>query len=414
MSAATPSSRNSCQSASHAITSASDPIRKPYRTRANSPEANAATAVSPKIQTLLSGASSLPPIQSRKTNIASGSRMRPKTTNADCQLVGFAVASAPIIPSAVEEGDGHGEQEEDDPVTPRILREPRLATEEDEHAGCEQDPAERADGAAVVSGKSTAENVHDGDRIRSVRRSAGAHGEPELAQLRLVDRRRRAGERVGAGGGLRERDHVADRVGAGEPLDDAVEAVGDAAVRRRAVAKRLEQEAEALARPPRRRSRAPRGPAAGARGRRYGSSRRRAPGRSRPRRRRAPGRRPGRSGSSSPAGEVNGWWSGSQRLSSSFHSNSGQSTIQQNSLRVGGRSARSARRGRAQLGEHRVGDRAARRRRPAAGRPPRRRGARSAPRAPRRRGTSRSASASPRPRGTPRRAPWRRAPAPAR
>ena len=50
---------------------------------------------------------------------------------------------------------------------------------------------------------------------------------------------------VGARGGLREGDHVADRVGAGEPLDDAVEPVGDAAVRRRAVAQRLEQEAEA-------------------------------------------------------------------------------------------------------------------------------------------------------------------------
>ena len=69
--------------------------------------------------------------------------------------------------------------------------------------------------------------------------------EAELAQLQLVDRRRRAGQRVGAGGGLREGDHVADRVGAGEPLDDPVEPVGDAAVRRGAVAERLEQEAEA-------------------------------------------------------------------------------------------------------------------------------------------------------------------------
>ena len=50
---------------------------------------------------------------------------------------------------------------------------------------------------------------------------------------------------VGAGGRLREGDHVADRVGAGQPLDDPVEPVGDAAVRRRAVAQRLEQEAEA-------------------------------------------------------------------------------------------------------------------------------------------------------------------------
>ena len=61
----------------------------------------------------------------------------------------------------------------------------------------------------------------------------------------LVDRGRRAGQQVEARGGLGEGDHVADRVGAGEPLDDAVDAVGDAAVRRRAVAQRLEQEAEA-------------------------------------------------------------------------------------------------------------------------------------------------------------------------
>ena len=67
----------------------------------------------------------------------------------------------------------------------------------------------------------------------------------ELAQLHLVDRGRRAGQRVEAGGGLREGDHVADRLRAGEPLDDAVDPVGDAAVRRRPVAQRLEQEAEA-------------------------------------------------------------------------------------------------------------------------------------------------------------------------
>ena len=67
----------------------------------------------------------------------------------------------------------------------------------------------------------------------------------ELAQLQLVDRGRGAGQQVEAGGGLREGDHVADRLGAGEPLDDTVDAVGDAAVRRRPVAQRLEQEAEA-------------------------------------------------------------------------------------------------------------------------------------------------------------------------
>ncbi len=43
---------------------------------------------------------------------------------------------------------------------------------------------------------------------------------------------------------------------------------------------------------------------------------------------RAPGRRRDSSGSISPAGDVKGWWWGSQRPSSSFHSTSGQSTIQ--------------------------------------------------------------------------------------
>src|SRR4051794_2736850 len=83
------------------------------------------------------------------------------------------------------------------------------------------------------------------------RRSVAAGGalcpklEADLAQLPVVDRGWRAGQGVSAGGGLREGDHVADRVGACQPLHDAVEAVGDPAVRRRSVAERLEQEAEA-------------------------------------------------------------------------------------------------------------------------------------------------------------------------
>ena len=43
-------------------------------------------------------------------------------------------------------------------------------------------------------------------------------------------------------------DHVADRLGARHQRDDAVEAEGDAAVRRRAVLQRVEQEAELLPR----------------------------------------------------------------------------------------------------------------------------------------------------------------------
>ena len=97
-------------------------------------------------------------------------------------------------------------------------------------------------------GRAAAEQRRGSGPQKLILRPAGslrAQLQADLAQLRLVDRRRRAGQRVGAGGGLREGDHVADRVGAGEALDDAVEAVGDAAVRRRAVAQRLEQEAEA-------------------------------------------------------------------------------------------------------------------------------------------------------------------------
>src|SRR3954469_18519428 len=70
--------------------------------------------------------------------------------------------------------------------------------------------------------------------------------QPELRELRRVDRRGCAGERVGAARGLGKGDHVADRVAAGGDRDDAVDAVGDAAVRRGAVAERLEEEAEAL------------------------------------------------------------------------------------------------------------------------------------------------------------------------
>ena len=110
--------------------------------------------------------------------------------------------------------------------------------------------------------------------------------------------------------------------------DDAVEAVGDAAVRRRAVAERLEQEAEArlglLGADAERLE-------DGALDVRAVDADRAAAqldARSRRRRRRSARAARDRSGSSSPAGEVNGWWSGSQRSSSSFHSNSGQSTTQ--------------------------------------------------------------------------------------
>src|SRR5664280_940985 len=65
-----------------------------------------------------------------------------------------------------------------------------------------------------------------------------------LGPLGRRNGRRRAGKRVTAGGGLRKSDHVPDGVRTGEPLAEPVQAEGDSAVRRRAVAKRLQQEAE--------------------------------------------------------------------------------------------------------------------------------------------------------------------------
>ena len=58
----------------------------------------------------------------------------------------------------------------------------------------------------------------------------------------------RVGQRVGAGLRLRERDHLADVLLAGEDRDEAVDADGEARVRRRAEAERVEQEPEALLR----------------------------------------------------------------------------------------------------------------------------------------------------------------------
>jgi hypothetical protein len=66
----------------------------------------------------------------------------------------------------------------------------------------------------------------------------------QLAQLLLVHRRRRLGQQALGALGLGEGDHVADRLGAGHQRDDAVQAEGQAAVRRRAVLQRVEQEAE--------------------------------------------------------------------------------------------------------------------------------------------------------------------------
>ena len=68
--------------------------------------------------------------------------------------------------------------------------------------------------------------------------------------IELADRRLRwgFGHQVLGGGGFGEGDDFADRFFAGEEHDDAVDAERDAAVRRRAVGQRVEEEAEAAAR----------------------------------------------------------------------------------------------------------------------------------------------------------------------
>jgi hypothetical protein len=69
----------------------------------------------------------------------------------------------------------------------------------------------------------------------------------QLAQLLVVNHGRRAGHQVHGLRGLRERDHFADRRLAAHQRHDAVEAERDAAVRRRAVFERVQEEAESRA-----------------------------------------------------------------------------------------------------------------------------------------------------------------------
>src|SRR5271169_2378889 len=71
-----------------------------------------------------------------------------------------------------------------------------------------------------------------------------AQADVQVPQLLLADGGRRVGERTGGGLRLRERDDLADAVGARHQHDEPVEAESDAAVRRRPEPERLEQEAE--------------------------------------------------------------------------------------------------------------------------------------------------------------------------
>src|SRR5262245_41800473 len=76
------------------------------------------------------------------------------------------------------------------------------------------------------------------------RRLRIAQPDVQLAQLRLVDPARCSGQQVLRALRLRECDHVANRIRLGHHRDDAVEPERDAAMRRRAVLQRIEQEAE--------------------------------------------------------------------------------------------------------------------------------------------------------------------------
>src|SRR6185503_2436372 len=70
----------------------------------------------------------------------------------------------------------------------------------------------------------------------------------QLAQLPLIDGARRLGQQTLCALRFRERDHIANRIGTGHHRDDAVEPERDPAMRRRAVLKRIKQEAELRAR----------------------------------------------------------------------------------------------------------------------------------------------------------------------
>ncbi len=82
-------------------------------------------------------------------------------------------------------------------------------------------------------------------RTGGPRLAAGGDADVEFFQLLLGDGGGRVGHEVDGFGGFGEGDDFAQAGRAGEQHDDAVEAEGDAAVRRRAVFERVEEEAEA-------------------------------------------------------------------------------------------------------------------------------------------------------------------------
>ena len=190
-------------------------------------------------------------------------------------------------------------------------------------SGCAQTPRQSSGGPQGSGGRSfCGSGVHAG-----------------LLALLGADRRRSRGQRVEAAPALRERDHLADRVAAGQQRADPVPAEGDAAVRRGAVLEGVEQEAELLLRLVLARCPSPRRPASGCPRGGYGSTRRRSRCRCRRCRRPRPARCRGRCRRSSRSlGEVNAWCTAVQApqptatspaaVASAAGSNSGASTTQ--------------------------------------------------------------------------------------
>jgi gas vesicle protein len=100
--------------------------------------------------------------------------------------------------------------------------------------------------SAVAGDVSTGPAARAAGRFAQPAAGFGANRSPTSFERRLVVGRRRVGHRIRARLGLRERDHLADRVLAGQQHHDAVEARRDPAVGRDAVAEPAQQEPELL------------------------------------------------------------------------------------------------------------------------------------------------------------------------
>src|SRR5687767_8122309 len=110
----------------------------------------------------------------------------------------------------------------------------------------ERAPSRQADWAVGCRTSRLNGLLQDGRAVLRLWHWRRVQADAKLPQLALVDRSRSAGHRVLAGGRLGKCDHIPDRLPAGEQRRHPVEPERDAAVRRRAVLQRLDQEAEFL------------------------------------------------------------------------------------------------------------------------------------------------------------------------